>query len=160
MFFKSYFWRTRLLNPSWALLPSKNHRPGSWFLFEFPLGLDLLEILMITHIDSMGCSTKPCHATGGNPNPQQLGAGWQHHVLFPFPLWVAQHMPFPDCLLLRRQPRRTGRWHPPPAERRWLVSCWGLPFETLSLHLVACRILTVKITTPWNSPSFSFHYLL
>lgn len=38
---------------------------------------------MKTHVDSTGCSTKPCRAPGENPNPQQLGAGWQHDMLVP-----------------------------------------------------------------------------
>lgn len=152
MFFKSYCWRTRLLSPSF-LAPPKNYKPDSWFLFVFPIELHLLVILMIRHLDSTGCSTKPCHTTGGNPNSQQ------HHMLFPFSLWMPQHMLFPALLLRWRQARRTGRWHPPSVEQNWLVSCQGPPFERLFLHLVAQRILTVKITTPWNNPSFHFRYL-
>lgn len=79
---KSYCWRTRLLNPFWALLTPKNHTAGSWFFFELPLGFYILETFMVPHTDSIGRSRKPCYVTGRNPSAQQLGAGWQHHMLF------------------------------------------------------------------------------
>lgn len=60
---------------------------------------------MITHIDSMGCSTKAFHTTGQNPNSQQLGAA-------EFPLFIPSACPQPW-----RQAQKTAKWHTPSVEQ-------------------------------------------
>lgn len=67
-------------------------------------------------------------------------SSWElHHMLFPFPLWIPQHMPSaPEAGTENRKVAPTKR-----GADLW-ISCQGLALESLSLHLVACRILMVK----------------